>query len=538
MLAGPPTTTDPPQTDQPAAASVILPCLALTVPGSSASAAPGRARGRVHRVRGRGRHHRLGHGRVQPRRLHRHRLRQLRQRGRQLRRVHGRGRGRRAASRSTSATPTARPPTGRCDITVNGTAVADGAWPSPAPAPGPPGRPRASRAALNAGTNTVRATATTANGGPNLDSLDRRRHAAPAPTGRSRWSSRPWRATRRATIGGWSYPVGAVPLRPVPRLPAHPRPALPRPTSRAGSTGSSTATATSTRASTTSTACWPARLLVILHHETGQDRYRKAAKKIRDRLNTYPRTTDGGFWHADIAQPRRTSSGPTACSWSNPFLVEYGKEFGDSAYTDDEAAKQLAVYGSHLQVAERPARARLRRVEDAVLGRPDAPGSPPSTGAARSAGTRMATSTCWTSSRPTTRAAPRCSTSCGTWRPASSSTRTRRPAAGSRWSTRARRGDNWTETSCSSMYTYALSRGAAAGLHRRALPGRRTARLPGRAREDLARLATAAPTSPTSPSAPTSATTPTTSPATRATNDFHGLGAFLIMNEQLRGEVS
>src|SRR4051812_25864757 len=41
------------------------------------------------------------------------------------------------------------------------------------------------------------------------------------------------------------------------------------------------------------------RLLVILHHETGQDRYRKAARKIRDRLTTYPRTSDGGFWHAD-----------------------------------------------------------------------------------------------------------------------------------------------------------------------------------------------------------------------------------------------
>ncbi|GAA0628373.1 hypothetical protein GCM10010394_69420 [Streptomyces crystallinus] len=42
------------------------------------------------------------------------------------------------------------------------------------------------------------------------------------------------------------------------------------------------------------------RLLVILHHETGQDRYRIAAKKIRDRLDTYPRTADGGFWHADM----------------------------------------------------------------------------------------------------------------------------------------------------------------------------------------------------------------------------------------------
>ena len=56
------------------------------------------------------------------------------------------------------------------------------------------------------------------------------------------------------------------------------------------------------------------RLLVILHHETGQDRYHKAAKKIVDRLATYPRTSDGGFWHVDIgAAP--TSSGRTASTW-------------------------------------------------------------------------------------------------------------------------------------------------------------------------------------------------------------------------------
>lgn len=92
------------------------------------------------------------------------------------------------------------------------------------------------------------------------------------------------------------------------------------------------------------------RLLVILHHETGQDRYRKAAKKIVDRLATYPRTSDGGFWHADTAS-RAHQLWADGVYMVNPFLVEYGEEFGDSSYTDDEAAKQLAVYGSHLQVA-------------------------------------------------------------------------------------------------------------------------------------------------------------------------------------------
>ena len=56
------------------------------------------------------------------------------------------------------------------DITVNGT-VAATAWPSPAPAPGPPGPTTTVTATLNAGANTVRVTATTANGGPNVDQL-------------------------------------------------------------------------------------------------------------------------------------------------------------------------------------------------------------------------------------------------------------------------------------------------------------------------------------------------------------------------------
>jgi unsaturated rhamnogalacturonyl hydrolase len=41
------------------------------------------------------------------------------------------------------------------------------------------------------------------------------------------------------------------------------------------------------------------RLLIILHHETGQQKYATAAATIRKRLTTYPRTADGGFWHAD-----------------------------------------------------------------------------------------------------------------------------------------------------------------------------------------------------------------------------------------------
>ncbi|KAA2252981.1 glycoside hydrolase family 88 protein [Solihabitans fulvus] len=86
-------------------------------------------------------------------------------------------------------------------------------------------------------------------------------------------------------------------------------------------------------------------LLVILHAETGQDRYRIAAKQIRDRLNTYPRNADGAFWHATSRQHQLWADGTYMAL---PFLAGYGKEFGDAAYANTEVVKQLQLYTAHL----------------------------------------------------------------------------------------------------------------------------------------------------------------------------------------------
>jgi unsaturated rhamnogalacturonyl hydrolase len=95
------------------------------------------------------------------------------------------------------------------------------------------------------------------------------------------------------------------------------------------------------------------------------------------------------------------------------------------------------------------------------------------------------------------------------------------------------RSDNWTETSCSSMFTYALSRGAQQGyldphyaqVARRGYEG------------VLAKISVGSDglTELTDISVGTNVGDYAYYIArTRATNDFHGLGAFLIMNEQLR----
>jgi unsaturated rhamnogalacturonyl hydrolase len=111
------------------------------------------------------------------------------------------------------------------------------------------------------------------------------------------------------------------------------------------------------------------------------------------------------------------------------------------------------------------------------------------------------------------------------------------PASG-RWfqvMDKGSRPDNWTETSCSSMFTYALARGVQRGYldpHFRAVAQRGHQGV-------LARLSVGA--DGRTNLADISVGTNVGDYAyyvgrTRATNDFHGLGAFLIMNEQLRGD--
>jgi unsaturated rhamnogalacturonyl hydrolase len=89
----------------------------------------------------------------------------------------------------------------------------------------------------------------------------------------------------------------------------------------------------------------PGDLLLVLYAETKQEKYKKAADSIRHRFDTYPRTEGGGFWHALSRQHQLWLDG---MFMSMPFLVRYGKAFNDSTYANDEAAKQLLIYTKHL----------------------------------------------------------------------------------------------------------------------------------------------------------------------------------------------
>jgi unsaturated rhamnogalacturonyl hydrolase len=93
-----------------------------------------------------------------------------------------------------------------------------------------------------------------------------------------------------------------------------------------------------------------ANLLPILYEETHEEKYKIAADTFRHRFDNYPRTTDGGFWHATVPS-RQWQLWLDGTYMAIPFLDRYGRTFSDSAYTDSEAVKQLLVYHKHLQAA-------------------------------------------------------------------------------------------------------------------------------------------------------------------------------------------
>jgi len=410
------------------------------------------------------------------------------------------------------------------DISVNGTVV------SPGLAFGPTGnwdtwQTVSVTATLTGGTNTIRAAATTASGGPNLDSLT-------VTVGPARdWSVAMVESTMTrftpGTIGGWSYQVG---LYLYGEYLVYQRTHDPRYLSYiktwvdrfVDSSGNISQTFNSLDSMLSG------RLLVILSRETGDPRYQKAAATIRNRLNTYPRTTDGGFWHATSRTSQLWSDGVFMV---NPFLAEYGKQFNDSTYANDETSKQLTVYASHLQQSN----GLMRHAYDEAKAQTWAD---PVTGLSPEFWCRAVG---WFSMSliDVLEIIPSTHPRYGQLRTilanlVAAIARYQDPATG-RWFEvvdKGSRTDNWTETSCSSMFTFATSRAVERGyvdasyqtVASRGYQGVLNKISLGS--DGLTYLADVVVGTNVGDYAFYVA-------RTRATNDLHGLGAFLIMNEQM-----
>lgn len=271
------------------------------------------------------------------------------------------------------------------------------------------------------------------------------------------------------------------------------------------------------------------RVLNVLHRETGDERYALAARKIRERLDEYPRTQDGGLWHAADKDHQLWADGVFMVA---PFVAEYGREFGDSAYADEEAASQLVIYAKHLQQPD----GLLKHAYDESR---DQHWAHEETGLAPEYWCRaigwygMATIHVLEAIREDHPRRPELVAILGRLVEGYANYQDEESGLWFEVVDKGDRPDNWTETSCSAMYTFTISRAVEQGWvdaeykevadrgyrgvlsrlshdeeGRTVLSGVVVGTNVGDYRYYVDRA--------------------------RADNDFHGLGAFLIMNEQLR----
>ncbi|PRY31681.1 glycoside hydrolase family 88 protein [Umezawaea tangerina] len=412
-------------------------------------------------------------------------------------------------------------------IEVNGTVVT-AALPFPGTGAWTTWATRRTTAALVKGRNTIRAVSTTADGGPNLDSLVVDNGvAAPAPAD---WSTAVVDATiarRPAASLGLGY-TDALFLYGTHLV--HDRTGDPRyldylkawgdaHVAADGGTGSSYDNLDSMLAG---------NVFLALAAKTGEQRYTLAATRIRQRLTTYPRTTDGGFLHNVSFTGQLWSDG---AFMAQPFLARYGAQVGDSAYAFDEATRQLVTYFGHLRSPD----GMLFHAYDETRKQGWAN---PTTGLSPEVWCRavgwfgMATVDVL---EVLPRDHPNRAALVGIVEHlASGFQRWQDPATG-RWfqlPTKPGLAGNWTETSCSSMFAFTVSRAVQRGyLPASYLPvaergyrgvlARTSVGADGRAHVDEVGVGTNVGNERYYLDRP------------RATDDFHGLGAFVIMNEQL-----
>ncbi|MEA2710075.1 MAG: unsaturated rhamnogalacturonyl hydrolase [Phycisphaerales bacterium] len=87
----------------------------------------------------------------------------------------------------------------------------------------------------------------------------------------------------------------------------------------------------------------PGRLILLLHRQLRQPRYRIAADALIEQLKTQPRTLDGGYWHSKETPQQIWIDDVFVTS---PFMAEYAQVAQDSRWLD-EAANQIIVIAAH-----------------------------------------------------------------------------------------------------------------------------------------------------------------------------------------------
>ena len=84
----------------------------------------------------------------------------------------------------------------------------------------------------------------------------------------------------------------------------------------------------------------PGYAILFMYEQTGLEKYRLAANHIRDGFNTYPRTSNGLFFHALWTPGQAWVDG---VFMGQIFLARYAKTIGDKEYAYNEVVKQMTL---------------------------------------------------------------------------------------------------------------------------------------------------------------------------------------------------
>ncbi len=88
----------------------------------------------------------------------------------------------------------------------------------------------------------------------------------------------------------------------------------------------------------------PGYAILFMYEQTRLEKYRIAAKTIRDGFDSYPRNSDGLFWHGTWAKNQSWIDG---VYMGQIFLARYGTLIGDGAYAFDEVVRQMTLIEEH-----------------------------------------------------------------------------------------------------------------------------------------------------------------------------------------------
>jgi unsaturated rhamnogalacturonyl hydrolase len=85
------------------------------------------------------------------------------------------------------------------------------------------------------------------------------------------------------------------------------------------------------------------KILFDLYRETKNEKYHKALNTLRDQMRTHPRTSEGGFWHKKTYPYQMWLDG---LYMGSPFLAQYAREFHEPLLFDD-VVNQIKLVAKH-----------------------------------------------------------------------------------------------------------------------------------------------------------------------------------------------